>query len=156
MSDYKEAMNCKREIPVSCCPSTVGDIFYGTGGTSEEISASENEAFVLVLSKLDANAERKCPRCERKKKEHKQTRFEKLSIIERGSPGCKFEEMTVDTDGEFVYCGARYKLDCVQYDGQQTDVGILYDMDRVVCCKHADGTITFMDMNLNDVTATML
>lgn len=53
----------------------------------------------------------------------------------------------VDTDNKFVYCGEEYWIDndVAQYKPKRTAVGLLYDMDKILCVSTADG-LFFFDM----------
>lgn len=48
VTNYKEIMNGKREIPISSCPSHIGDMFYGTGSVLH--SAEEEQAVKDILA----------------------------------------------------------------------------------------------------------
>lgn len=51
MTDYKSAMNSKREIPVSSCPSDVENLLYGLSSPPGSMqSQKENDTFDQMQS----------------------------------------------------------------------------------------------------------
>lgn len=56
MTDYKDIMNGKREIPISSCPSYVEDAVYGGGSTICPASPDEDGWFEQVVEKLEQRA----------------------------------------------------------------------------------------------------
>ena len=144
-TDYKKVMHAKREIPVSNCPSFVDNMFYASGGTTDSIDAEESVRFREMTDRLDAKAEKyEAQKPQRKRQESKFHKCRRLGI--RGGEWCR-----VDTDGRFEYNGRTYEIDKdeIQYQPVETEIGLLYDMDRIL----ASGTHTteFYDMNYDKV-----
>ena len=147
-TDYKKVMHAKREIPASNCPIFVENFMYASGSTTHIIGKDERTAFDVMTSRLDAKAEK----YETKKQQHirRESKFhkhERLGI--RGGEWCR-----VDTDGIFEYNGNRYEIDkdATQYQPIETEIGLLYDMDRIL----VTGNEEFYDMNYDRVKAKML
>lgn len=149
-TDYKKVMHAKREIPVSNCPSFVDNMLYASGATTDQIDLEERASFQVMTDRLDAKAEKyEAPKPQRKRQESKFHKCRRLGI--RGGEWCR-----VDTDGLFEYNGHRYEIDKdeIQYQPIETEIGLLYDMDRIL----ASGidTVEFYDMNYDKVKVRQL
>ena len=144
-TDYKKAKHARREIPASSCPSFIGNMLYASGGVSDQADRDENAWFQEMLEEIDEKTEKHEP--VRVRKEFPESRFHKLRRIGiRGGQWC-----AVDTDGVFEFDGKKYRIDpdAAQYHSVETDLGDLYDMDRVLV---VDG-MQFYDMNYDAVDA---
>lgn len=138
MTNYKEMMNGKREIPISSCPSYVEDLVYGTGPILHSSSEEENTIPEIIPSN-DVPAKKG-------KKTVLSERTEKLNAIRKDCGyDAHFSYVTVYTDNTFVYDGAKYQIsDSVEdYAPKVTTLGTLYDMDKIVCVKCKDGRVHF-------------
>ena len=142
-TDYKQLMREKREIPVSSCPSSVENLLYATGGTTDTIAKEEEFAFKTMLNRLDEKAERyESARSERRVR--KESLFsKKLRLGIHGG-----EWIPVDTDGKFWFENYQYIIDeqVVQYQPTETEYGNYYCMDKIL----ASGG-RFYDMSYNVV-----
>lgn len=148
VTDYKDIMNGKREIPISSCPSCVEDAVYGGGSTISPMSPDEDTRFDNMLDKLDARA----AKIEKKKpttKKRLQTKADRLKAIRARHAKHEFVYPIVDTENRFVLNGEKYVISdqAAQYSAKDTDLGELYDMDRIVCVITPDGT-EFYDMDI--------
>lgn len=142
MTDYKDIMNGKREIPISSCPSCIEDQVYGTGGTSAETEIEESASFKVMLDNLDAKAEKYKPK-NVKPKQRQETMFDRMSEIRKEHPLAKIYFCSVDTYNYFSLFGSLYHLDDIpQYRPKQTKHGLLYDMDKIICA--VDGEHIFL------------
>lgn len=65
MTNYKEMMNGKREIPISSCPSQVADLVYGTGSVLHQ---ADEEPAIEIEDIVPAKKGRKVMRSEREQK----------------------------------------------------------------------------------------
>ena len=149
-TDYKKVMHAKREIPVSNCPSFVENMFYASGATSVPADREERASFRVMTDRLDANAAKyEAPKPQRKRQESKFHKCRRLGI--HGGEWCR-----VDTDGVFEYNGRVYKIsnDEAQYQPVETEIGLLYDMDRILAIGTDD--VEFYDMNYDKVKAKEL
>jgi len=147
-TDYKKVMHTKREIPVSNCPSYVENVFYASGGTTDSVDQEERASFRILTDALDAKAEKyETQKSQRKKQESRFHKRNRLGI--RGGEWCR-----VNTDGLFEYNGCVYEIDrdATQYQPVETEVGLLYDMDRIL----ATETEEFYDMNYDNVKVKKL
>ena len=138
-TDYKRVMHAKREIPVSSCPSFVENVMYASGCASEVLQQEEKSSFNVCTDRLDANAEKY--EAQKPKRERQRSKFQKyLSLGIQSGEWCR-----VDTEGVFEYKGRLYEIDKgeTQYQALDTDVGELYDMDRILATDH----LGFYDMN---------
>lgn len=151
VTDYKEVMNGKREIPISSCPPAVADALYGTGCDPE--TGADDTFFQAMTERLDEKA----AKVERPKKPKKRTHVKTHSEKIRDALG-EFDYYTVeygrvDTSGEFVHNGKRYRIDNAveQYRPVRTAVGMLYDMDKVVIVTTKSGNKVFFDMLYNPI-----
>lgn len=50
VTDYKESMNGKREIPISSCPSHIEDMVYGTGSVLHPPHEEEEASFKIMIN----------------------------------------------------------------------------------------------------------
>ena len=135
-------MNAKREIPVSSCPSSIDNIFYGSTAYSGDAVQEENAAFRNMLERLDEQAAvyevKKQPRKRIK------SRFQKRLRL-----GIKDGEwIRVDTEGKFWVGDDQYIISDqeIQYQPISTDYGDYYAMDKIL---YANGR--FYDMNYDEV-----
>ena len=139
VTDYKEIMNGKREIPMSSCPSQVSDIVYGTGGvfhpqTEEDLAAIEKVMDAPMKSKSD-------------KKKNSQ-RCENLESLKKlCGDNAHFTYCRVDTQNDFRFDEVLWHIDesLEGYQPKHTPLGDLYDMDLVVAVRSKDGVIHFFD-----------
>ena len=144
-TDYKKVMHAKREIPESSCPSFVDNLLYASGGTTEAIDRDECAGFAVMVDELDERARRY--ETQRVKRERKESRFHKLNRLGiHGGEWCR-----VDTDGVFQYNGEHYRIspDAEQYQPIETEIGQLYDMDRILVTN--DLPPRFFDMVYDEV-----
>lgn len=144
-TDYKKVMHAKREIPESNCPSFVENMFYATGATTDPIDHEERASFKVMTDRLDAQAEKY--EAQKPQKQRRESKFHKRNRLGiRGGEWCR-----VDTDGVFEYNGRVFEIDKgeTQYQPVETEVGLLYDMDRIL----ATGTenVECYDMNYDNV-----
>jgi len=144
-TDYKRVMHMKREIPASNCPSFVENLLYASGSPTDPRDKEERATFKVLTESLDAKAETyETQRPQRKRKENKFQKYLNLGI--RGG-----EWLRVDTDGVFQYQGVRYRIDEgeTQYQPVETELGLLYDMDRILATN--PNSPEFYDMNYDRV-----
>ena len=144
-TDYKKVMHAKREIPASNCPAFVENLLYATGGTTDTRDQDERATFKAMTESLDEKAEKyetKKPRG--KRPDSKFQKYLKSGI--RGGEWCR-----VDTDGVFQYRGEWYRIDEgeTQYQPVETELGLLYDMDRILAT--TPQSPEFYDMNYDRV-----
>ena len=139
VTNYKEIMNGKREIPISSCPSQIEDQVYGTGpvlrGQSED-----DETMFLLSEQVPQSAEKKRKHAMRDERDIKIKQ-----IREDCGYDAAFSYCVVDTEYRFKYGGCVYRIDesVEAYAPKRTALGTLWDMDKVVCVKSKDGQIRF-------------
>lgn len=127
VTDYKELMNGKREIPVSSCPQQISDMVYGTGCAArqpdeESTPIEDNESRMKITVKT------KKPRSGKSKRELN------LEMIRKTYGRIDhFRTCIVDTDNNFSFNGDKYHIDesVTEYAPKHTALGDLYDMDAV-------------------------
>ena len=143
-TEYRRVMHAKREIPLSNCPSSIADLVYASGATVEHRHSDDALSFATMTQRLDEIAEAYEQQVKPKPVQKKESLFEKkLRLGIHGGEWC-----VVDTEGYF-WCGQnRYHIadNAVQYQPVKTEIGDLYDMDRVLV---SGGK--FYDMNLDEV-----
>lgn len=149
VTDYKDIMNGKREIPISSCPSCVEDAVYGGGSTICTKSPDEDTRFDQMLDRLDFRAS-KVDKSKPAKKKKTITKTDRLREIRTRYGKCEFLYPIVDTENGFMLNGEKYVISdqAIQYAPKQTPQGELYDMDRIVCVVTTDG-VQFYDMDIN-------
>lgn len=139
VTNYKEIMNGKREIPISSCPSQIEDQVYGTGSILHT-QPEEDELSCQVPDLVHATSERK------RKITMGNEREQKIKQIRKDCGyDASFSYCVVDTDYRFRYDGCVYRIDesVKAYAPKSTPLGMLWDMDKVVCVKSKDGRIRF-------------
>lgn len=143
-TDYKKVMHAKREIPASNCPSFVENIFYAAGSVTDPIDREECASFRVMAEQLDEQAEKYENKVRREPTESRHAKYLRMGI--RDGEWCR-----VDTDGVFEYRGRRYRIDPfeAQYQPVETEIGLLYGMDRILAAGAAREE--FYDMNYNRV-----
>ena len=148
VTDYKDIMNGKREIPISSCPSSIEDLVYSSNASGVAQDVDENSRFQLMVDRLDERG----PKLKKKKiKTKKKTRFDKINELKERYGPCGFSFATVLTDNTFSFGGNRYQINSDQYNAKQTDVGELYDMDKIICVTTEEGQTMFFDMDIEKV-----
>lgn len=146
VTDYKEAMNGKREIPISSCPPCVEDALYGGGSDPEK--GSDDGFYKPMTERLDERA----AKYEKPKKARSAKPKEPVSLRISRAVGENDYTVTycrVDTENVFEYGGILYRIEnnIPQYKPKLTAVGMLYDMDKIMVIKTADGSLWFFDMD---------
>lgn len=156
VTDYKQVMNGKREIPVSSCPSFVEDKMYSGvhANNNEMLKKAETECFSGIVKSMDDRAERRYGvTSKQRKRVMMKSRNEKIKEIE--ASGVQLQCEIVNTDNEFVFLGSRFHISesmCPQYSPKKTKSGILYDMDSIYIAMNAQGCIVSMyDGDLNEM-----
>lgn len=144
VTDYKQVMNGKREIPVSSCPSFVEENMYsGCHANNNELAKkAETECFAGIVERADTKAKQRYGPSKKKAKDRVITKSEKLRAIR--SEGVMLIPCVVDTENIFEYDGRSFRIlsnRCPQYDPKKTKSGSLYDMDTIYVAVGKDGTM---------------
>lgn len=156
VTDYKDILNGKREVPVSSCPRSVEYTLYGNGAPSED---EDESGFEILLENLDRKAERmERRRAAQKKKPKRVSRIARSEQIRNELGACEFFFPVVDTDNEFELFGNRYhiSLQVEQYGAKQTREGELYDMDHIACAVKSGNVVAFFDADLNRISDELI
>lgn len=150
---YKNAMNSKREIPVSSCPTYVGDYVYGlhhSCSPDSKFAKGEDESFNVMMEEIDGKVAKTFGKVIRKKKPspnyNKETRYDRVCQA-RASGLVKFDRCVVNTDGEFEHQGTHWIINmesCPAYAGHGPD-GDEYAMTYVIVGQDKDGARHFYD-----------
>lgn len=160
VTDYKQLMNGKREIPVSSCPSFIEDRVYGNihVNSNELAQKTESVTFEQMMENADYKAgKRYKAQTVKPRKKRTVTRFEKAREICKEYGVSELSSAVVDTDNEFVVQGKKYRIDteaCPQYLPKETKSDILYDMDRIYYAKDRNGQILFFDGELEKISSS--
>lgn len=155
VTDYKQVMNGKREIPVSSCPSFVEDKMYSGihVNTNETLKKAESECFSGIMESMDAKANKRYGIRSTKKKVLVKTRYDKIKEIE--ASGVKLCCEIVDTNNEFTFVGTRFRISssmCPQYGPKKTKSGVLYDMDSIfIAVDKNDFVVGLYDGDINRI-----
>lgn len=139
VTNYKEIMNGKREIPISSCPSQIEDYVYGTGSVLHTQAEDDESAFCKTISEPITSVKKR-------KKTVENERDRKIKQIRKDCGNdAAFTYCYVDTEYCFRYNGNVYQIDASveAYAPKSTPLGILWDMDKVVCVKSKDGQVRF-------------
>ena len=134
VTDYKEQVNGKREIPVSSCPE-IEDALY----SSASVPRSEDKDWLLnQYTEVDQAS------TQRKKKEHKETRWDRVRRFQHLHP--KAEPSVphpVDTENKFLCEDHVYQIDTKLAPQYSADERGVYAMDRIWTSKTEDGMVFF-------------
>lgn len=155
VTDYKQLMNGKREIPVSSCPSFIEDTVYGgIHVNSNDLSKkAEGECFRGIMEKADYKVSKRYKTMPSRKPKRK-TRFDRSEKLRREGGVKELIPAVVDTENVFHLGGATYCIDgekCEKYSPKETKSGVLYDMDRVYCAVDGSGRTMFFDGDLERI-----
>lgn len=151
VTNYKEMMNGKREIPISSCPSQIEDLVYGTGSVLR--SSPEDEAAMFEKTTVEETPV---------KKGKKTVTNEKAAKIKVLRKECGYDALisycTVYTDNTFKYDGELYKISNTveAYAPKKTALGVLYDMDKIICVKCSDGRVCFYTANYDPIDSNLI
>ena len=146
MTNYKEMMNGKREIPISSCPSHIEDLVYGTGPVLHSPGEETTVAFEQSTEQV--------PSVKKGKKAVESEKARNLKDLKRK---CGFDAAisycTVDTENCFNYRGNKYRIadNVSAYAPKETPLGKLYDMDKIVCAKTKDGVLFFFTADYDQI-----
>lgn len=156
LSHYKEMMRGKTEIPVSSCPPSVAHMVDGSQFTPAEESL-ESERFELMM---DCLLETKASKTQvgKRKKEHLETRSQRIERVRQKHPGCTFDFCPVDTENGFTYRGDRYAIDksVEDYLPIETKHGLWYGSDQVVIVTEPDGTLFFYTQQFHRINESLV
>ncbi len=155
VTDYKQIMNGKREIPVSSCPSFVEDTVYSGVhvNRNDMLMKAEDDCFRGMMEYADNKAEKRYGVKPRKKKTSR-TKLDRSMSIRRDNGVKELISAVVDTENAFSFLGNRYRIIPEQYDKyspKKTKAGELYDMDTVYCAVAASGAVQFYDAELERI-----
>ena len=155
VTDYKQIMNGKREIPVSSCPSFVEDTVYSGVhvNRNDMLMRAEDDCFRGMMEYADNKAEKRYGVKPRKKKASR-TKLDRSMSIRRDNGVKELIPAVVDTENAFSFLGNRYRIIPEQYDKyspKKTKAGELYDMDTVYCAVAASGAVQFYDAELERI-----
>lgn len=151
VTDYKDILNGKREVPVSSCPRSVEYSFFGNGAPPEN---EDGERFELLLENLDRKAERmERHKAAPKKKAPRVSRIARSEQIREELGQCEFVFPIVDTNNEFDLLDERYRISerVKQYAPKHTAEGDLFDMDHIACAVRGGTVIAFFDSDLRHI-----
>lgn len=152
MTNYKEIMNGKREIPISSCPPQVEDLLYGTGSVLHPQTEEDEAVFVRAMEEpLVPEKKGRKPVSNEREMKIKQMRSECGTTTE-------FSYCLVDTDNRFTFDGERYEIDSAveDYAPKHTVLGTLYDMDRIVCVRLKNGAVRFYTMKYDPIDSSLI
>lgn len=160
VTDYKQLMNGKREIPVSSCPSFIEDRVYGNVhvNSNDLAQKTESETFEQIMENADYKAgKRYKPQSVKPRKKRAITQFEKVRRICKEYGVSELLSAVVDTANEFTVKDGRYRINteaCPQYLPKETKSGILYDMDRIYYAVDENGQMLFFDGELEKISSS--
>ena len=132
MTNYKEMMNGKREIPISSCPSHIEDMVYGTGSMLHSPGEDHSASDRFPQELLPVKKGKRIVECEKTRKLRE--------IKKECGKDARISYCMVDTENCFRYAGEEYRISesVTAYAPKETPLGKLYDMDRVVCVQIKD------------------
>lgn len=141
VTDYKELMNGKREIPMSSCPSQINDIVYGAGAALHP--QGDDELMIHDFTDNEIPHKKKKP----KKQEGSQRSDNLKTLREEFGQNAKFAYCRVDTANVFEFGGKGWQIseDVEAYQPKHTPLGDLYDMDTIIVIHLGDFILGFCD-----------
>ena len=128
VTDYKEQMTGKREIPISSCPE-IEDAMYSSSSVPKQTEQD------WILRQLPEEGKEQKPVKKTPKKETRWDRIQRSHEVHRGFQ--IYGPVIVDTENKFTFQGARYMIDtklAPQYSANSEEV---YGMDRIWVMKKA-------------------
>lgn len=143
-TDYKELIKGKMEVPMSSCPSHIGEMMYGIGA----VARNDEPPSSLPDSEFAMKKKTKI-----KKRLPSQRRANLEAIKRRFGDDVLVEYRRVDTQNNFSFDGSVWHIDesVSEYSPKRTDAGILYDMDTVVIVKSKLGYIYFFNADYSEI-----
>ena len=142
VTDYKSAMNNKREIPMSSCPTDVENLFYGLSSPPGlKQSRTENEVFESISETKAA------PRTSK----HRETRFDRWMAKEKENRFRRLTRCVVGTDNRFSYDGREFWIDVTEVHEYAPSEHGAYGMDYIICGEDASGELHFFDQNFFEI-----
>lgn len=150
LTNYKDIMNGKREIPVSSCPDSVCDYFESTRKTPDE-SEEQERRFMHLLDRLDERAAPYEPK--HKPRERSGTRSEMIEAMKQKHPDCTVQFCYVDTENCFTHDGEWYCIhdSTAEYAPKETKHGLLYDADQVLVLRAPAGDLHFYTQSIVEI-----
>lgn len=147
ITDYRRDAHNAHETPASCCPAYVENVMYGDGAVSDDAEQDEAMRFNAISEKQNEKIEKY--RTVSVNKKRRKSLFSKR--IKNGIV-CG-EWCYVDTNNEFVHDGHKYRIheSVKQYAPIETDIGLLYDMDRILIANNG-----YYDMNFDSIPEEMI
>ena len=139
VSEYKEAVNRAREIPVSSCPSAVSNMMYAGGGASGDTAAEERLSFKAMTEILDDQVRSRKP-AKAQKEQRPMSLRKKICGVREQQHMAEPEYFIVDTFGCFDWRGEIYRIcDVPEYHPKVVhfrngSTELIYDMDRIIRC----------------------
>lgn len=153
-----EALDRKREIPVSSCPTQFEHQLYS--GQHLTHTPSEESMFGELLLKLDENGPplKRTDRPKQRKDAPHKTRFHQITGIRAEHPGFAFEFCYVDTDNVFTFKGVRHQINysVPAYQQVETKQGVLYDVDHILVLHNRNGCRHFYTPQLAAIEPHMV
>lgn len=152
VSNYKEMMNGKREIPISSCSPQIEDLVYGTGSVLHPQEDAGNVAESFDIDERPSAS----------KKAGKRMNPEREQKLKQVKKTCGYNSVftycQVDTENCFRYNGQEYEIDesVIDYAPKKTHLGLLYDMDKIICVKSEDGQVRYYTARYDPVDSELV
>lgn len=156
VTDYKNIVRGNSEIPISSCPFYIEDRIYGSGNATP--NEAEDYSFGIMTERLEVEANKRAGKTKPKKKQKKETRYQKIEKIKKDNPGCKIFFATVDTNNEFEFLSGKYAISpsVKGYQPKQVGCDLLYDMDKIVVVYSEDNRKFYYDQELFSIDENLI
>lgn len=148
VTNYKNSMNAKREIPMSSCPQQIENAMYGLASPPLPGFSDEEERVFRNCSEDTGSSA--------KKRRKKETKFDRWAEKDAVLHFKRLERSVVDTENEFTFDGNRYRIDILMVRPYAANETGAYGMDYVICgVDHSDG-VHFFDQNFREINLGIL
>lgn len=148
VTNYKNSMNAKREIPMSSYPQQIENAMYGLDSPPLPGFSDEEERVFRNRSEGAGSSA--------KKRRKKETKFDRWAEKDAVLHFKRLERSVVDTDNEFTFDGNRYRIDVLMVRPYAANEAGTYGMDYIICGIDHSGCIHFFDQNFREIILGIL
>ncbi len=135
VTDYKEQMTGKREIPISSCPE-IEDALYSSSSAPQKNAEQE-----WIMRPFPEKEKEEKPK---KKAPAKETRWDRIQAFRKANPRAGASKShPVDTENKFVCEDHVYQIDIVSAPQYSANSDGVYGMDKIWSCVTPEGLVFF-------------
>lgn len=157
LTDYKNLRDRIAMVPVSSV-NQLENLFYSHAEDNDMPvrGVDRDNPSDMTKTEKKIHAALTMPRHAPKQITKLQQKRKHIDEMRAAHPNAVVSYVTVNTDNEFEYNGARRRINGLkQYAPKNVGGDLLYDMDQVVCVED-DGGVFFYDQNFEDITGSVV